>query len=205
MHATMEIYAAVGPMVLTPEGYWLTYGEDDPEELSLMLIEDKELATEIDQVLNDLYFLETHLADPGDDEGLDEEVGTMEELQALREIAAELQGHTVDDYQEGRVKAGLRFNHLINHAGNSGYYVPYDFPQAFVLGELSLGSAVALQQELAALQPALQERYPAEVAVALSTDDEEERADLSGPVGVWHSLSRLCRSAIAMGLPIHLS
>lgn len=201
----MEIYAAVGPLVLTLEGYKLTYGEEDPEELALMQIEDRELATEIDQVLYDLYFLETNLAEPSDGEGLAEEVGTMEELHALRELAASLQGYTVDDYQEGRVKAGLIFNHLINHAGDSGYYLPYDFPQAFVLGELSLGSAVALQRELEALQLALAERYPAEMAVALATPDEAERADLKGPVGVWHSLSRLCRSAIALGMPIHLS
>lgn len=201
----MEIYAAVGPLVLTLEGYNLTYGEDDPEELALMQIEDKAIATEIDEVLHDLYFLETHLAEPRDDDGLAEEVGTLEDLQALREIAAELQGHTVDDYQEGRVKAGLLFNHLINHAGNSGYYLPYDFPQAFVLGELSLGSAVALQQELEALQMALTERYPAEISIALATPDEEPRTDLTGPVGVWHSLSRLCRSAIALAQPIHLS
>ncbi|MFZ5823127.1 MAG: hypothetical protein ACOY94_02095 [Bacillota bacterium] len=201
----MEIYAAVGPLVLTLEGYSLTYGEDDPEELALMQIEDKSLATEIDEVLHDLYFLETRLAEPGDVEGLAEEIGTLADLHALREIAAELQGHTVDDYQEGRVKAGLLFNHLINHAGNSGYYLPYDFPQAFVLGELSLGSAVALQNELDALQVALTERYPAEMAVALATADEEPRADLAGPVGVWHSLSRLCRSATALNLPIHLS
>lgn len=201
----MEIYAAVGPLVLTLEGYKLTYGEEDPEELSLMQIEDKELATEIDQVLHDLYFLESRMAEPADGEGLAEEVGTMDELQALRELAASLQDHTVDDYQEGRVKAGLIFNHLINHAGNSGYYLPYDFPQAFVLGDLSLGSSVALARELEALQPVLAERYPAEMAIALATEEEAERAELTGPVGVWHSLSRLCRSAAAMEMPIHLS
>lgn len=129
----------------------------------------------------------------------------MKDLQALRELAASIHGHSVDDYQEGRVKAGLQFNHLINHAGNSGYYLPYDFPQAFVLGELSLGSAVALQQELTALGPALAERYPADVGAAMATPDEEERADLTGPVGVWHALSRLCRSAIALNMPIQLS
>ncbi|MFZ5817897.1 MAG: hypothetical protein ACOY93_21815 [Bacillota bacterium] len=201
----MEIYAAVGPLVLTQEGYRLTYGEDDPEELVLMQMEDRQMAEEIDQVLHDLYFLETDLAEPREGEGLAEEVGTMEELQALREIAAALEGHTVDDYQEGRVKAGLLFNHLINHAGNAGYYLPYDFPQAFVLGETSLGSAAALQRELDVLQLALAERYPVEMATALATPDEEERAALTGPVGVWHSLSRLCRSALALGLPIHLS
>lgn len=200
----MEIYAAVGPLVLTLEGYQLSFGEDDPEELSLLQIQDREEAEEIDQVLNDLYFLETNLAEPREGEGLAEEIGTMDELQALRQIAADLQGHTVDEYQEGRVKAGLLFNHLINHAGDSGYYLPYDFPQSFMLGETSLGSAVALLRELEALQPALLERYPTEMARALSTPDDEERPELGGPVGVWLALSRLCRSAIALTMPIQI-
>ncbi len=201
----MEIYAAVVPLVLTLEGYQANYGEDDPEELRLMQLEDRELALELDQVLNDLYFLETNLAEPADGEGLAEELGTMEDLERLREIAAESQGQSVADYQEGRVKAGALYNHLINHAGDSGYYLPYDFPQAFVLGEVSLGSVPALARELDALEPLLLERYPAEMAIALATSDDEERAELAGPVGVWHSLSRLCRSALALGFPIHLS
>lgn len=200
----MEIYAAVAPLVLTLEGYQLTYGEDDPEELALMQIADKELAEQIDQVMNDLYFLETTLAEPLEGEGLEEEVGSVADLQALREIAAGLQGQSIAEYQEGKVKAGLLFNHLINHEEESGYYLPYDFPQSLVLGETSLGSAVALLRELEALEPVLSERFPTEMAVAKATDDEEERADLSGPVGVWHSLGRLCRSAIALGMPIQL-
>lgn len=201
----MEIYAAVGPLVLTLDAYRDTSGEDDPEELSLMQIADKELAEQIDQVLSDLYYMETDLAAPREGEGLAEEIGSTEELQALREIAAAIHGFTVDDYQEGRVKAGHQFNHLINHAGESGYYLPYDFMQAFVLGEVSLGSAVALLAELEALQAPLAERYPAEMAIALATSDENERADIAGPVGVWHSLARLCRSSIELMMPIQLS
>jgi len=201
---TMEIYAAVAPLVLTLDGYSLTTGEDDPEELALMQCEDRERAEEIDEVLQTLYFLETHLAEPRDEEGLAETIGTMADLTALRQLAAEPHGYTVSDYQEGRVRVGLQFNHLINHAGDSGYYLPYEFPQAFVLGDLSLGSAVGLLAELEALAPVLAERFPAEMAAARTVPDEAERADLGGPVGVWHSLSRLCRSAIALNLPIQL-
>jgi len=200
----MEIYAAVAPLVLTLEGYQETYGEDDPEELQLMQLQDRELAEELDQVLNDLYFLETNLAEPSNDEGLAEEIGTVDDLAELRAVAAESQGQTVADYQEGRVKAGQLYNHLINHADDSGYYLPYDFPQSFVVGDLSLGSVPALLRELDTLQPLMAERFPDAMATALATSDEEERAELTGAVGVWHSLSRLCRSALALGLPIHL-
>lgn len=200
----MEIYAAVAPLVLTIEGYRLTTGEEDAEELSLMQLQDREQAEEIDQVLHDLYFLESHLAEPRDDEGLSEEIGTMDDLVALQELAAAIHGHTVDEYQEGRVKAGLQFNHLINHAGDSGYYLPYEFQQSFQIGDLSLGSTVVLQAELEALEPVLAERFPEEMAIARAVPDEEEPADLTGPVGVWHSLSRLCRSSLALGLPIQL-
>jgi hypothetical protein len=200
----MELYAAVQPLVLTLEGYQMIYGEDDPEELALMQLEDKERAREIDEVLHDLYFLETSFAEPRDGEGLAEEIGTLEDLYELRHIAAESQGRTVDDYQEGRVPAGFLFNHLINHADADGFYLPVDFPQAFFMEELSLGSAVALLRELEALQPILAKRFPGEVALALATSDDEVRAPIAGPVGVWHALSRLCRSSIVLGMPIHL-
>jgi len=200
----LEIFATVAPLVLTLEGYRLTTGEDDPEELALMQLNDREQAKEIDEALNLLYFLETHLAEPRAEEGLSLVVGTMADLEALRELAAAQHGFTIADYQEGRVKAGLQFNHLINHAGDSGLYVPYDFPQAFVLGDLSLGSAVALLAELTALEPILAERYPEAMAEARALPDDEEQAVVGGPVGVWHALTRLCRSAIALDLPIQL-
>lgn len=200
----MEIYAAVAPLVLTIDGYRFTTGEEDEEELTLMQLADREQAEEIDRVLHDFYFLESRLSEPREDEGLSEEVGTMDELIALRELAAALQGQTVEAYQEGRVKAGLQFNHLINHAGDSGYYLPYDFGQSFQIGDLSLGSSVALLAELEALEPVLAERFPVEMAEACAVADDEERADVSGPVGVWHSLSRLCRSSLALGLPIQM-
>lgn len=198
------IYAAVAPLVLTLEDYQAIYGEDDPEELSLLQLEDRQAAEELDQVLSDLYFLETDLARPRSGEGLAEEIGSREDLEALREIAAGLQGRSVADYQEGRVEPGRLFNHLINHAGDSGYYLPYDFPQAFVLGETSFGSSVALLRELEALEPALEERFPDEMAEALAAPDDEERPDIQGPVGVWHALARLCRSSIDLSMPIQL-
>ncbi|MBP2017932.1 hypothetical protein J2Z79_001318 [Symbiobacterium terraclitae] len=201
----MEILAAVAPLVLTIESYRLTTGEEDPEELALMQLEDRERARAIDEALNLLYFLETHLAEPRTEEGPSAVVGTMDDLEALRALAAAQHGHSVADYQEGRVKAGLQFNHLINHAGDSGLYVPYDFPQSFVLGDLSLGSAVALLAELTALEPVLAERFPAAMARARALpEDDEEIAALGGPVGVWYALTRLCRSAIALDLPIQL-
>ena len=200
----MEIFAAVAPLVLTLEAYQMTTGEDDPEELARMQEEDRARAEEIDEALNTLYFLETHVAEPRAEEGLSATVGTMDELEALRALAAAQHGYTVADYQEGRVKAGLQFNHLINHAGDSGLYVPYDFPQAFVLGDLSLGSAVALLAELNALEPLLAERFPEAMARARAVPADEAPAGVGGPVGVWDALTRLCRSAIALDLPVQL-
>lgn len=200
----MELYAAVQPLVVTTQEYQAIYGEDDPEELALLQLQDKELATRIADVLADLYYLQTNLAQPGEGEGLVEEVGTTEELHILREIAAASVGKTVDDYHEGRVPAGFQFNHLINHADSSGYYVPYDFMQAFFVEEVSVGSSVVLLQELDALGPLLAEQFPADMATAVIVTDEEERAPVSGPVGIWHSLCRLCRSSVELDLPIHL-
>lgn len=203
MRRKMELYASVQPMVLTTEGYQMIYGEDDPEELSLLLLQDKELATRIDEVLHDLYFLQTSLAEPSEGEGLSEEVGTTEDLHQLRVIAAALKDKTPDDYQEGRVPAGLQFNHLINHSDESGYYVPVDFPQAFAIEDVSIGSTAALLQELDALEVPLAIRFPDLVARALAASDEDDQAEIPGPVGVWHSLRRLCRSSLDLNLPIH--
>jgi len=201
----MELYAAVQPMVLTPEGYEMLYGEDDPEEVSLLQLQDKEVAATISGVLFDLYGLKTNLADPAEGEGLAGEIGTVEALQELKRLAAESLGKTVDDYQEGRVPAGYLFNHLINHADDSGYYLPVDFMQSFiVLDEISIGSAVALLRELDALQTVLEATYPDEMEAALAHDDEEELPEIAGPVGVWAALRLLCRSAIETGMPIHL-
>ncbi len=199
----MELYATVQPLVLTTEGYQMTYGEDDPEELSLLLLQDKDLATRIDEALHDLFFLETSLAEPSEGEGLSEEVGTTEDLHELRVIAAATKDKTPDDYQEGRVPAGMQFNHLINHSDESGYYLPVDFPQAFFLDDVSVGSTTALLQELDALEVPLAIRFPDLVARALVAPDEDERVEIPGPVGVWHSLRRLCRSSLDLGLPIH--
>lgn len=203
----MEIFGSVQPLVLTHEGYQLVSGEDDPEELAIMQVQARELALALDSVLQDLYYLETSFAAPAEGEGLSEEVGTVEELAELREIAAALHGKTVEEYQTGQVTAGFQFNHLINHAETDGYYVPVDFMQAFAFEfqdqDVSVGSAVALLAELDALEPVLAERYPEQVALAVATPDDEERAPLSGPVGVWHSLRRLCRSAIELNLPLH--
>ncbi len=200
----MELYAAVQPFVLTIDEYQATFGEDDPEELALLQLQDKELARQIAGVLADLYYLETDLAEPKEGEGLAEEVGTTEDLHELRVIAAALHGKTVDDYHEGRAPAGMQFNHLINHDDSSGYYVPYDFMQAFFVEEVSVGSSVALLAELDALEPVLAERFPEEMAQVAMVTDDDLRADVTGPVGVWHSLRRLCRSSVELGLPIHL-
>lgn len=199
----MEIFGSVQPLVMTHEGYQSVSGEDDPEELAIMQVQDRELATAIDSVMQDLYYMETSFAAPADGEGLGEEIGTTEELAQLREIAAAVHDKSVEEYQTGLVPAGFQFNHLINHSDTDGYYLPVDFMQAFFLEEVSLGSAVALLGELDALEPVLAAQFPGEVALALSTPDEEERAPLTGPVGVWHSLRRLCRSAVELNLPLH--
>jgi len=199
----MDLYAAVQPLVLTLEEYQIVYGEDDPEELTLMQLHDKEFAAQITGVLNDLYYLETDLDQPKEGEGLSEEVGTLEALHALREIAAASQEKRIDDYQEGRVPAGFLFNHLINHSDTSGYYVPVEFPQAFFLEENSIGSSVNLLQELDALGPLLAAKFPGDYAIALTVADDREHGPLGGPVGVWLSLRRLCRSSIESGMPIH--
>jgi len=197
----MELYAIVQPMVFTTEVYQDTTGEDDPEELALLQLADKEAAARIAGVLQDLYGIETSLAEPRGEEGLDEQVGTLEGLHELRQIAAAVHGKTPDDYYEGRVPAGFQFNHLINHDDEAGYYVPADFMQSFFVEEVSVGSAVALLRELEALQPVLTEMFPDQMSAGL--DDDAEPEDWEGPVVVWRSLRRFCQSAVELNLPFH--
>jgi hypothetical protein len=198
----MELYGIVQPMVFTKEFYQDTYGEDDPEELDLLQLEDKRTAERIAGVLQDLYGLETSLTTPRDEEGLDEQVGTEEDLAELRRIAAAVHGKTPDDYLEGRVPAGFQFNHLINHDDQNGFYVPADFMQSFVIEETSIGSAVALLAELEALEPVLEGRFPDQLAASRSAG-AGEAPELTGPVAVWHALRRFCHSAIELDLPFH--
>lgn len=200
----MELLGSVQPMVLTLDQYQQVYGEDDPEELNLLQLEDKELARRIASGLNDLYFMETAFDQPSEEEGLSEEIGTAEDFRLLRALAAESMGKNVDDYQEGRVPPGFLYNHLINHEEDSGYYLPVDFMQAFVLEDISLGSSIVLLKELEALEPLLAGLHGDLVAQALQTPDDQPSPPIPGPVGVWHALCRLCRSSVETGLPIHL-
>ncbi|HYF92600.1 MAG TPA: hypothetical protein VD969_10135 [Symbiobacteriaceae bacterium] len=196
----MELYAIVQPMVFTADRYRDTTGEDDPEELTLLQLADKEQAGKVAGVLNDLYGIESDLADPRDDEGLDEQVGTLEGLHELRRMAAAVHGKTPDDYYEGRVPPGFPFNHLINHDDADGYYLPADFLHAFFIEETSIGSAVALLRELDALESVLASAFPDQVRAALAAGNGDS-AGLDGPVAVWHNLRRFCRSAIDLDLP----
>ena len=193
----------VRPLVMTSSMYADITGETDPEELALMQVQDREVAEQVASVLSDLYGIESTLLEPREEEGIDIIVGTLGDIGLLRAIAAAMHGKTEADYQEGRVPAGFQFNHLINHAGDSGYYVPVDFMQAFVVGDVSVGSAVALLQELAALEPVLAESYPEEYRVAVAATDED-LVELEGPVGVWWALRQLCRSAVELDLPVQL-
>lgn len=204
----MEIFASVAPLVTDPAERAFLLGEDDPELLAELTSQETALATSIDTILHDLYFLETDFATFKTGEGASELLGTIDEVLELKRFAAAQEGFTPDDYLEGRVKAGHRYNHLINHDESSGYYVPVEFMQAFAFeseeGDVSVGSSVALLAELEALEGPLKETFPAEMALALATDDEGERAPLTGPVGVWHALIRLCRSSVETGLPIQI-
>ncbi|HEY3365039.1 MAG TPA: hypothetical protein VGK74_08310 [Symbiobacteriaceae bacterium] len=200
----MELDAAVRPLVYSPELYAALFGEDDPEELSLMQVQDQEKARQIEDVLRDLYALEVTLSAPAEIEGEQLELGDSTELDDLRSIAAATQGHTPDDYWDGNVPPGFVFNHLINHSATDGYYLPVDFPQAFFVEEISIGSAVVLLQELEALGPVLAEHYPEEMQTALTTPDDEEPEGLTGPVRVWQALRRLCHWSAELDLPICL-
>jgi len=203
MNRPMEVFGVVRPLVLTAELYADISGETDPEELALMQVQDRGVAEEVADVLSDLYAIDTTLTVPRADEGLDEPIGTVADIRELRRIAAAIHGKTEDDYQEGRVAAGFAFNHLINHAEDSGYYVPVDFLQSFVVGDSSVGSAVALLRELEMLDLVLAEMFPQEYNLATNTPIEEY-LELPGPVGVWRALRRLCQSAIDLDLPVQL-
>lgn len=201
------LFAAVEPLVWTPEVYRQSYGEDDPEELHLMMLEDRDRAAAIAGALNDLFLLEVDLSRPREEEGPNEEVGPVEDLHALRAIAAEAAGFTPDDYYEGRAPAGGRFQHLINHDDTGGMYLPAHFLQPFWLGEdededeenppLSIGSAPALLRELEEVRAPLYARFPAEMAQAEKGEDAA-----AGPVRVWQVLSRLARAAVELDLPL---
>lgn len=199
------LFAAVEPLVWTPDVYRAAYGEDDPEELHLMMLEDRDRAASIAGALHDLYFLTVDLTRPRGEEGPQDEVGPVADLHALRAIAAAAAGHTPDDYYEGRVPAGGPFQHLINHDDSGGLYLPVDFLQPFWLGEdgdeenppLSIGSAPALLRELQELGPVLHSHFPAEMA---AVDRGEQAA--AGPVRVWQVLTRLGQAAVAMDLPL---
>lgn len=200
------IFAAVEPLVWTAEAYQRAYGEDDPEELALMQIEDQERARAIAEVLQDLYLVEVDLARPRADWGPQEELGTVADLHALRREAAAAAGYTPEDYYEGRVPPGYRFQHLINHDDTGGYYLPVEFLQPFWLGDeeegdepVSVGSAVVLLRELEELRPHLAARYPAEWAAA-----EAGQEVAGGPVRVWQVLRRLCQAALELDLPVVL-
>ncbi|MDF2630310.1 MAG: hypothetical protein K0R39_4141 [Symbiobacteriaceae bacterium] len=203
----MELYAIVQPLVLTIDAYRDTSGEDDPEELALLQLEDKDRASRIAGVLQELYDIDSNLADPRADEGLDEQVGTIEGLHELRAIAAAVHGKSPDDYYEMRVMAGFEFNHLINHDDEGGYYLPVDFMQPFFIKEtddedaeyISVGSAAALLRELDALEPVLLAQFPVQMAALPPAD--EPLSTFDGPVPIWHSLRRFCRSAVDMDLP----
>lgn len=197
----MILFAAVQPLVLTHEGYRASYGEDDPEELAVMQLNDRALAEQIIGVLSDLYGIDYDGARPRDEEGPSDEVGELDDLRELRRIAAEVHGKTPDDYQEGRVALGLQFNHLINHSETDGCYLPVLFEQTFFVEEMSVGSSVALLEELNALEPVLAAADPAEVARALATGLEDNIA-VQGPVGAWARLRRLCQASVELDLPL---
>lgn len=202
----MEIlFAAVEPLVWTQEVYRQVYGEDDPEELDLMMLEDMEQARAIGEALRDLFLLDVDLTRPRAEAGPQEEVGPVADLHALRAIAAEAAGLTPDDYYEGRAPAGGRFQHLINHDDSGGLYLPADFLQPFWLGDeeegedppVSVGSAPALLRELGELRVPLYSRFPAEMAAAEGGEEVP-----AGPVRVWQVLTRLCRAAVDLDLPL---
>jgi hypothetical protein len=95
-----------------------------------------------------------------------------------------------------------RFTHLINHQGDGGYYLPVDFSEPIwlefdedVLEDghdiqepvVSFGSSIALQRELAALEPMLQQ-----ASVALQ----------SAPYRCLKALREAADQSVANDLPI---
>jgi hypothetical protein len=198
------ITAAVAPLVLTLDGYTDRYGEDDPEELNLMQMHDRERAQAIAEVLEDLFFCRWEDATtPRDEEGLVVEL-PLAALRELQELAAASEGYTVDDYQVGKVALGARYTQLINHNPEYGVYLPVTFEQSFFLEDYAVGSAPLLLQDLEALAPHLTTRWPDLMAAADTWDVEALAAEAMGPVHVWATLRALCRSAAQMQLPIQL-
>lgn len=194
------LFAAVHPLVWTLNVYSQAYGEDDPEELQLLRLGDQERARAIVEVLQDLFFLAApSLLVEREEEGPQEEIAPVEALHQLRRCAAEAAGYSVDDYHEGRVPPGHVYQQLINHSDCEGYYLPQDFPQAFWVDEVSVGSVPALLRDLQAVAPALAARYPVEWAAA---EQGEELEATAGPVRVWQVLERLCRSSLELDLPL---
>jgi hypothetical protein len=98
-----------------------------------------------------------------------------------------------------------RFTHLINHQADGGYYLPVDFPEPIwlefdedTLGDgqdiqepvVSFGSSIALQRELAELEPMLQQAsVPAQSAPYRCLKALREAADQSVgndlPIIIW--------------------
>jgi hypothetical protein len=198
----MSLFAAVQPLVMTFEGYRMLYGEDDPEELAVMQVTDRQQAEKIGEVLRDLFGVECELARPRDDEGPSEELGETDQLHELRRIAAAVHGKTPDDYYEGRVALGHPFNHLINHSDEDGFYLPVRFEQTFFIEETSVGSSVVLLEELNALEPILASQWPDLVALVLQAGADRP-VEVAGPVGLWGRLRRLCEASVDLGLPVH--
>lgn len=205
----MSLFAAVQPMVRTLEGYRAAFGEDDPEELRLMQIKDRAQADTIGEVLRDLFEVEYDLSEPAEGEGQQCDLGPVEWLHELRQIAAATQDRSVEEYHDGRAGVGAVMNHLINH-DEGGYYLPVKFYQAFFVDQAAVGSAPVLLDELAALTDALAERWPQAMAraqkLAAGGADlpEEPPRGLRGPVWTWLALTVLCRGAVARRQAIHL-
>jgi len=206
----MTLYAVVQPMVRTLDGYKAAYGEDDPEELRLMQIKDRALADTIIEVLRDLFDLEyDELSEPSEGEGIQFDLGPVHWIHQLRELAAAVEGKTVDEFHDGRAGVGVRMNHLINH-DEGGLYVPAKFPQAFFVDTVAVGSAPMLLTELEALTAALAERWPPAMARARTLAEngadlpEEPPRGLRGPVWTWLTLTVLCRAAVARRQAVHL-
>lgn len=197
----MSLFAVVHPLVLTLEGYQNSFGEDDPEELTLMQLADKELAQVFSEVLDEVFAVKADLTVPREEEGSSFDLGEEEHLQTLKDLAAEASGVPIEDYLEGRMPVGSRFMHLINHAG-SGYYLPVDFLQPFFLEEQnrSVGSTQALLADLEALRAAVEVRYPE--ALQASVDDLDLLDD--SPGRVWRVLHLLCQESLDLDLPIEL-
>lgn len=76
-------------------------------------------------------------------------------LLPLLEFAAEQDGTTLDAFYRGESRS--RYRHLLDHDINSGIYVPADFERPFYVTcaglerEVSVGSSVRLEEELASL------------------------------------------------------